>query len=99
MRAVLVPLSVALLSAAAGREPTPSPALIVLNKADNAMAIINPANGKVAATIPVGRNPHEAAVPDDGKFAFSSDMQGSTISVIPGTCSCIRRPIVEQRYC
>ena len=83
MRPVLVPFSVALLLAAAGRgEPTPSPALVVLNKADNAMAIINPVNGKVVATIPVGRNPHEAAVSDDGKFAFSSNMQGNSISVI-----------------
>jgi YVTN family beta-propeller protein len=53
-----------------------------LNKADNAMAIINPVNGKVVATIPVGRNPHEAAVSDDGKLAFSSNMQGNSISVI-----------------
>lgn len=72
----------ALLAAVAGAESTPSPALVVLNKADNAMAIVNPANGKVVATIPVGRNPHEAAVSDDGKLAFSSNMQGNSISVI-----------------
>ncbi|HEY1239855.1 MAG TPA: YncE family protein [Bryobacteraceae bacterium] len=70
----------ALLAAVA--EPTPSPALVVLNKADNAMAIVNPVNGKVVATIPVGRNPHEAAVSDDGKLAFSSNMQGNSLSVI-----------------
>jgi hypothetical protein len=43
-----------------------------LNKADNAMAIINPANGKVVATIPMGRSPHEAAVeprPDEFHWA------------------------------
>lgn len=72
----------ALLVAGAAAEPTPSPALVVLNKADNAMAIVNPANGKVVATIPVGRNPHEVAVSDDGKLAFSSNMQGNSISVI-----------------
>src|SRR5262249_40668244 len=70
----------ALFSAAA--EQTPSPALVVLNKADSAMAIVNPASGKVVATIPVGRNPHEAAVSDDGKLAFSSNMQGNSLSVI-----------------
>ena len=63
-------------------ESTPSPALIVLNKSDNAMAIVNPASGKVVATIAVGRNPHEAAVSDDGKLAFASNMQGNSISVI-----------------
>jgi YVTN family beta-propeller protein len=65
MRPVLVPFSLALvLTAAAAGEPTPSLTLVVLNKADNAMAIINPADGKVVATVPVGRNPHEAAVSD-----------------------------------
>jgi YVTN family beta-propeller protein len=66
----------------AAAEPTPSPALLVLNKADNAIAILNPTNGNVVATIPVGRNPHEAAVSDDGKLAFASNMQGNSISVI-----------------
>lgn len=61
---------------------TPSPALLVLNKADNAMAILNPANGKVIGTVPVGNNPHELTVSDDGKLAFSSNMQGNSISVI-----------------
>jgi YVTN family beta-propeller protein len=70
------------LAALAASEPTPSPALIVLNKGDNAMAIVNPANGKVVAAIPVGQNPHEAAVSDDGRLAFSSNMQGNSISVI-----------------
>lgn len=71
-----------LTSVLAAAETTPSPALIVLNKGDNAMAIVNPANGKVVASIPVGQNPHEAAVSSDGKFAFSSNMQGNSISVI-----------------
>jgi YVTN family beta-propeller protein len=71
-----------LLGAAAAADPTPSPALLVLNKGNNAMAIINPANGKVVASIPVGQNPHEVAVSDDGKLAFSSNMQGNSISVV-----------------
>lgn len=70
------------LSAAIGLAQTPSPALLVLNKGDNALAIVNPTNGKVVGTVPVGRNPHELAVSDDGKLAFSSNMQGNSISVI-----------------
>ena len=80
-RILFLVLSLSTLVAAAP-EPTPSPALVVLNKTDNAMAIVNPASGKVIATIPVGRNPHEAAVSDDGKLAFASNMQGNSISVI-----------------
>jgi YVTN family beta-propeller protein len=78
-RTLLLLLCLGTLGAA---ESTPSPALVVLNKTDNAMAIVNPANGKVVATIPVGRNPHEAAVSDDGKLAFASNMHGNSISVI-----------------
>jgi YVTN family beta-propeller protein len=72
----------AVLSALAVRAETPSPALLVLNKGDNAMAVVNAANGKVVGSVPVGRNPHEIAVSDDGKLAFSSNMQGNSISVI-----------------
>jgi YVTN family beta-propeller protein len=65
---------------------TPSPALIVLNKEEATLAIVDPANGKVAARIPVGESPHEVAVSGDGKFAFvanyGSRTPGSTISVI-----------------
>jgi YVTN family beta-propeller protein len=70
------------LTTAASLAQTLSPALLVLNKSDNALAIVNPANGKVVGTVPVGRNPHELAVSDDGKLAFSSNMQGNSISVI-----------------
>ena len=68
--------------AASALAQTPSPALLVLNKGDNALAIVNPANGKVVGTVPVGRNPHELAVSSDGRLAFSSNMQGDSISVI-----------------
>jgi len=70
------------LTTAVSLAQAPSPALLVLNKSDNALAIVNPANGKVVGTVPVGRNPHELAVSDDGKLAFSSNMQGNSISVI-----------------
>jgi len=79
-KAALTLLPAAALLATA--EPTPSPALIVLDKGDNSMVIVNPATRKIVASIPVGKNPHEAAVSDDGKLAFSSNMQGNSISVI-----------------
>jgi len=82
MTRTLLPLLALLSAPAVLAEATPSPALVVLNKGDNAMAIVNPANGKVVASIPVGQNPHEAAVSGDGKLAFSSNMQGNSISVI-----------------
>ncbi len=65
---------------------TPSPALLVLNKADQALAIVDPASGKVVARVSVGEGPHEVTVSTDGKFAFvgnyGQQTPGNTISVI-----------------
>lgn len=65
---------------------TPSPALLVLNKEDNALAIVDPATRTVVARIPVGEAPHEVTASADGKLAFVSNygsrQPGHTISVI-----------------
>lgn len=65
---------------------TPSPALLVLNKEDATLSIIDPATLKTTVQIPVGEGPHEIAVSDDGKFAFVANhgtrTPGNTISVI-----------------
>jgi YVTN family beta-propeller protein len=65
---------------------TPSPALLVLNKEDATLSIIDPATLKTIAQIPTGEGPHEIVVSDDGKFAFVANYgartPGSTISVI-----------------
>src|SRR5258708_39589408 len=63
---------------------TPSPALLVLNKDANEMAIVDPSAMKVVGHIRVGEGPHEVAT--DGKLAFvanyGSHTPGNTISVI-----------------
>lgn len=65
---------------------TPSPALLVLNKTEGALAIVDPSTHKVIARIPTGEGPHEVAVSSDGKLAFASNYgaanPGNTISVI-----------------
>lgn len=65
---------------------TPSPALLVLNKGDKQLAIIDPATGKVVARVNVGDGPHEVTVSPDGKFAYvgnyGEQTPGHTISVI-----------------
>src|ERR1700761_682290 len=50
--------------------PTPSPALLVLNKASNELAIVDPASKQVVARIATGFGPHEVVASDDGKYAF-----------------------------
>jgi YVTN family beta-propeller protein len=65
---------------------TPTVALPVLNKDDNALAIVDPESGKVVARVPTGEAPHEVTVSADGRFAYvsnyGSSSPGSTISVI-----------------
>jgi len=63
-----------------------TPSLIVLNKTDATLAIVDPSSGKVIGRVPTGVGPHEVAVSADGKFAFvgnyGDQTPGSTISVI-----------------
>lgn len=65
---------------------TPSPALLILNKADHALAIVDPSTGKVVARVGVGEGPHEVAVSADGHFAYvgnyGQQTPGNTLSVI-----------------
>ena len=60
----------------ASAQETPSPALLVLHKGENAMAIVDPASGQVVGRVPTGQDPHELAVSDDGKLAFASNYAG-----------------------
>ncbi len=67
-------------------EPTPNPALLVLNKEDATMVIVDPASGQIVARVPTGEAPHELAVSTDARLAFASnygaEKPGSSISVI-----------------
>src|SRR5581483_8708460 len=62
--------SVLLLFAASSFAQTPHPALLVLNKAEATLAIVDPAAMKVIGKVPTGTGPHEVAVSADGKLAF-----------------------------
>jgi YVTN family beta-propeller protein len=74
-------------SATQSSGPTPSPALLVLNKSANELAIVDPSTKQVVARIPTGNGPHEIAASDDGKLAFATNygqppqQAGNTLSV------------------
>jgi YVTN family beta-propeller protein len=73
-----------MLSAAA---QTPSPALLVLEKGDNTLAIVDPATLKIVGRVAAGPDPHEIESSPDGKIAYISNYGGSdsalhTISVV-----------------
>src|ERR1700751_2790569 len=51
----------------------PSPSLLVLEKNDKSMAIVDPRTLKVVGRVPAGEDPHEIVASDDGKFAYISN--------------------------
>lgn len=63
-----------------------SPALLVVNKVENSLAVLDPASGKVLARVPTGEGPHEVALSADGRTAFVTNYgaktPGSSLSVI-----------------
>src|SRR4051812_39545034 len=63
------------------------PLLLVLNKVDNQLAIINPETMKIIAKVETGVGPHEVCATSDGKLAIVANYGdaktvGSSLSVI-----------------
>ena len=52
--------------------------LLVLNKEDATLSIIDPASGTSRGTIATGESPHEIAVSADGRFAFVTNYGNAT---------------------
>jgi YVTN family beta-propeller protein len=79
-------LLVAALAASAALAQVPHPALLVLNKAANELAVVDPATGKIAGRVRVGESPHEITVSADGRYAFVTNYgaqnPGETLSMI-----------------
>ena len=66
---------------------SPTARLLVLNKEDATLSIIDPESGATAGTVQVGQGPHELVTSADGKIAFASNYgtgpaPGHTISMI-----------------
>jgi YVTN family beta-propeller protein len=75
---------------------TLSPALLVLSKGGNSLAIVDPVTLKVTGSIPAGPDPHEVEASSDGKLAFVSNYGGgayNTISVIDLTAQKALPPV------
>jgi len=64
---------------------TPKQALLVLSKAGQTLAIVDPVALKVVAKVPVGNDPHEVIASADGKTAYVSNYGGgryNTLAVV-----------------
>jgi len=67
-------LLICLLAAGAARAAdTPSTSLLVLDKSDNSLVIVDPASLQPVARVPAGEDPHEVVVSDDGRLAYISN--------------------------
>jgi YVTN family beta-propeller protein len=80
-------LSAVLLSTSWVGAQTPSPALLVLEKSNNTLAIVDPATLRIVGRVSAGPDPHEVESSADGKLAYISNYGGSdsslhTISVV-----------------
>ena len=74
-------------SAQSSISQTAKPVLVVLNKGDASMVIIDPVTMKVTGKVTVGDGPHEVVLSGDGKTAYVANYggqagPGSTLSVI-----------------
>ena len=87
-----------LCGAKVARAQTTSPALLILEKADSALAIVDPGTMKIVARVPAGPDPHEIVASPDGKLAYISNYGGldsklNTITVIDLTTQKALAPI------
>jgi YVTN family beta-propeller protein len=82
MRTLLVLLTLGLPVTAAAQ----SSRLVVLNKEDATLAVVDPASGKVLGRVPTGEGPHEVTLSADGRLAFvgnyGAQTPGGSISII-----------------
>ncbi|HEX3644119.1 MAG TPA: hypothetical protein VHT95_00855 [Vicinamibacterales bacterium] len=84
---LMATVCVALAAGAGPGAQRASARLLVLNKEDANLAIVDPVSGAVLGRVPVGQGPHELVTSTDGKIAFASNYgtgpaPGRTISMI-----------------
>jgi DNA-binding beta-propeller fold protein YncE len=65
----------------------PSPVLLVLEKGDRSLAIVDPDSLRVLGRVAAGADPHEVVASKDGRYAYisnygASSTPGQTLSVI-----------------
>jgi YVTN family beta-propeller protein len=76
-------------------QTTQSPTLLILEKRDRALAIVDPTSLRILARVPTGEDPHEVVASPDGKFAYASDYGGpqSRLNMISVIDLVARKPL------
>ena len=86
-RALVAVAAVFMAAGSFPRAQSRSARLLVLNKDEATLAIVDPSSGQVLGRVPTGEGPHELVTSTDGRFAFASNYgtgpaPGHTISMI-----------------
>lgn len=71
--------------------------LLVLNKTDNTLMVIDVPSYEKLATIPVGREPHEVAATPDGRKAYVSNVKDKSVSVVDLVARRVTRTLRPDR--
>lgn len=100
LRLSLFPLLLAFTATAFAASPG---TLLVLNKSDNTVSLLDLASKKSVATIPTGAGPHEVAVSPDGRTAvvcnYGSQLEpGSSLTVIDVAARKVLRTVDLKEY-
>jgi len=78
------------------------PTLVVVNKADHTVSVIDVASGRALATLPTGHGPHEVATSADGRWAVVTDygtqVPGATLTVVDLRKLAVARTIRLDAY-
>jgi YVTN family beta-propeller protein len=80
------PTPTALAQSAQVPQAKAAPTLLVLNKAENSLALVDPATMRVVARVATGEGPHEVVTSSDGHTAYVSnygaEKPGNSLSII-----------------
>jgi len=78
------------------------PTLVVVNKAESSVSIIDLATGRNLATLPTGSSPHEVATSADGRWAvvtdYGSQVPGASLTVVDLRALTVARTIRLDAY-
>lgn len=104
MRTLLLSTALAaLLVVPASAQAAPRGALLlVANKQEASLSVIDPASGSLLATVPTGAGPHEVAVTSDGRWAvvcnYGAQAPGSSLTVVDLRTRTVARTIDLGEY-
>jgi YVTN family beta-propeller protein len=101
MRTLL--LSILLAAAPASAQETPDGALLlVANKQEATLSVIDVASGGLLATVPTGQGPHEVAVTSNGRWAvvcnYGAQAPGNSLTVVDLRTRTVARTIDLGEY-